>query len=199
MIKKKRQKIRKAKLKRKAKRKKQNKNGLVLAYHDHLEPFLSAIESDNKPQDISLYRWVHQPYIEDDFKPQIFQESNPNSPDTLKRPQEGAPKEVIDEYTKWFTLSHFITEQDAINEWHRNLNKNLSKAKSPEKRQGAINKWITSKGDYIAKINYTKDCGLIGPSEDAVHKQVYIYSGVDVVSLIDKDYIPIKIDSYDAP
>ena len=104
------------KLKRKKKAAKQNKQP-KLAYGDYLEPYLGIIEEEYKRQNVSLFRWVHYPLIPDDFKPQIFQENNPNTPEGLKIPPADAPKEVISDYTGWFTLSHFASSDDAIREW----------------------------------------------------------------------------------
>lgn len=191
------QKIHRSALKRLAKIRKRSKRKGILAHYTYLAPFLSTIESEYTCQDISLYRWSHYPYIADDFKPQIFQDSNPNSPESLEVPSKDAPKDIILAYTSWFTISHYTTEQAAIDEWNRSLNKRLQKAK-PNKRDKVKSDWIRGKGEYIIKIDYSKADGLVGPADDGIHKEVFIYDGVDIARLVDKDYTPIKISSYDA-
>lgn len=60
------------KRKRKEHRKRQKQSAMKLAYSEYLTPFEEVIYKQYKPDDISLYRWVHNPMVEDDFKPQIF-------------------------------------------------------------------------------------------------------------------------------
>ena len=55
-----------------------------LAHMEELAPFLSIIEEEYKPINISLYRWMHVPQNQDDYRPQIFQESNPMCPEQLE-------------------------------------------------------------------------------------------------------------------
>jgi hypothetical protein len=112
-----RRKINRIKQKEKAKKKALKKERKqILAYNDYLKPFLKIIQEEYKPDNVSLYRWVHNPFSSDDFKPQIFQDSNPNTPEGLKVPSDDAPKEVILEYTNYFTLSNYTTQEDAVNE-----------------------------------------------------------------------------------
>lgn len=57
-----------------------------------------------------------------------------------------------------------------------------------------IKKWISKKGQYIIKVDYTPETAIVGPQEDGTHKQALLYSDVDVETLIDKTFEPIKID-----
>lgn len=164
-----------------------------LAYKEYLEPFQNIIEEEYKPQSLSLYRWVHNPIISDDFKPQIFQDCNPNTPERLIKPSENDPKEVVLEYTSWFTLSHYVTPDDAINEWKHFLNK-LIKGKSEEKKKIKIDNWIRNKGDHIVKLDYTPETAIVGPNGDGIHKQVFLFEDVDASSLVDDSFSPIKIN-----
>lgn len=178
--------------KRQLKRSKQ-KAGRELANSEYLTPFKEVIYEEYRPQNVSLYRWGHHPNIGDDFLPQIFQEVNPMSADMLKVPSVDAPKDVILNYTSSFTLSNFTSLEDAVSEWQSNLKKRLKKAK-PGGRDKAIRQWIDKKGQYVMKIDYTEDSGLVGPQNDGIHKEFFPFSGVDVASLVDKSFEPYKIE-----
>ena len=149
------------------------------------------MRKDKKKQ--FLYRWGHNPNSEDDFRPQIFQEVSSMSVDMLEVPSVDAPKEVILEYASWFTLSNFVSLEDAIKAWQSSLNKILKKVK-PGKRDKTIQRWIEKKGQYVMKIDYTEDSGLIGPQGDGVHKEFFPFRDVDIASLVDKSFQPFKID-----
>lgn len=164
-----------------------------LAHHEYLMPFLDVIYEEYIPEDVSLYRWVHNPMVEDDFKPQIFQSITSSSPDDLVAPASDAPKEIVLQYTSWFTLSHFVTLEKAVEAWRAGLDGILKKTK-PEKKDKAIERWIEKKGQYVAKIDYTELAGLIGPQDDGIHKEVFPYKDIDVASLIDKTFQPFKIE-----
>jgi len=53
---------------------------------------------------------------------------------------------------------------------------------------------IEKKGQYVAKIDYTEEAGLIGPQDDGIHKEVFPYKGVEVTKLIDNSFQPFKIE-----
>lgn len=181
---------RKKKVRQKAVRERQKQ---MLAHNDYLEPFLDVIEEEYKPMDISLYRWVHNPLNSDDFKPQIYQESNPVSPEDVKVPPADASKAVILEYTDRFTLSNYTTPENAINEWVNTI-KRRTKGKSEAKKQAIIEKWKKAKGQYVVKVDYTQETAIIGPQDDSIHKQAFLFEGVAGASLIDKAFQPIKIE-----
>lgn len=184
----------KAMRKRKERRDKQKmQKRRELAHNEYLAPFLDVIYEEYAPENVSLYRWMHDPRVADDFKPQIFQSVTSSSPDDLLIPASDAPKEVVLQYASWFTLSHFITLEEAVRAWRSSLNGILKKT-MPGKRDKAIERWVEKKGQYIVKIDYTEDTGLIGPQGDGVHKEVFPYKNVDVATLIDKTFQPFKIE-----
>lgn len=166
--------------------------GRELAHSEYLAPFKEVIYESYRQEDVSLYRWVHNPPIEDDFLPQIFQEASSMSVDILKEPSADAPKEVILEYTSWFTLSNFVSLEDAIKVWQLNLGKAVKK--KTDNRDKAIRRWIDKKGQYVMKIDYTKESGLIGPQGDGIHKEIFPFQDVDIASLVDKSFQPVKIE-----
>jgi len=180
--------------KRKERRKRQKmQKRCVLAHEEYLAPFLDVIYEEYVPENVSLYRWVHNPLVADDFKPQIFQSVTSSSPDDLLVPASDAPKEIVLQYTSWFTLSHFVTLEEAVKAWRTRLDGILKKTK-PKKKDKEIERWIEKKGQYIAKIDYTEETGLIGPQGDGIHKEVFPYEDVDVATLIDKAFQPFKIE-----
>ena len=164
-----------------------------LAHSEYLASFKDVIYEDYTPQNVSGYRWVHNPNVADDFRPQIFQEATSSSPDDLKAPSPDAPKEVVMEYASMFTLSHFVSLEEAVKAWKTNLNRLLKKTK-PGKEDRVIERWIEKKGQYVMKIDYTEESGLVGPGGDGVHKEIFLFEGVDVASLIDKTFQPYKIE-----
>lgn len=164
-----------------------------LANEEYLASFLNVIYEEYVPDNVSLYRWVHNPIIPDDFKPQIFQSVTSFSPDDLSIPASDSPKKVVLEHTSRFTLSHFVTLEEAVKAWYTSLNNLLKKAK-PEKKDKIIERWIEKKGQYVVKVDYTKSAGLIGPQDDGIHKEIFPYKGVDVASLIDNTFQPFKIE-----
>lgn len=182
------------KRKRKEHRKRQKQSAMKLAYSEYLTPFEEVIYKQYKPDDISLYRWVHNPMVEDDFKPQIFQSVSSKSVDELEVPDVSAPDSVILEYTSWFTLSHFSTLEQAINMWQSSLRKILKKYNNPDKKQKELQKWINKKGQFVVKIDYTSESGLIGPQSDGIHKELFPFEEVDVEALVDKTFEPVKIE-----
>lgn len=187
------------------KRKKHNRNRLCkplsnpkkmterLADYEYLNPYMDTILEEYKPEDMSLYRWAHIPFIEDDFRQQIYQESTPNSPETLYPPKLDEPKENILTYIDNFTFSNYLTIEDARRLWHENLQIRLNRVVE-RKKEKEKQKWIQKKGQYIIKINYTKNTGLIGLQNDDVHKLTLLYDGVNFEDLIDKSFTPIKIE-----
>lgn len=69
---------------------------------------------------------MHVPQNQDDYKPQIFQESNPMCPEQLVVPPVDAPRGVILDYVSWFSLSNFVSVESATEEWRRILSKRIS-------------------------------------------------------------------------
>lgn len=164
-----------------------------LAYDEYLHPYKEVIYEHYKPTAVSLYRWVHDPNVPDDFKPQIFQDISTISPEKMKAPEVDALEEAILQYTSRFTLSHFVTPDEAMKAWQQSLGNLLKKVK-PEKQAEKTENWIKKKGQYVVKINYTEESGLIGPQTDGSHKEIFLYEETDVASLIDRTFPPIKIE-----
>lgn len=166
----------------------------ILANSSYLTSCIDVIYKQYKPEDVSLYRWTHNPITEDDFKPQIFQSVSSMSEDDLSIPDIDAPDEVKLEYASWFTLSNFDTPENAVSAWQNRLDNMLKKCKTPEKKEKEIEKWVKKKGQYVTQINYTKESGLIGPCDDDIHKEFFPFEGANIELLIDKDFPPIKIE-----
>lgn len=164
-----------------------------LADYEYLNPYMDTVLEEYKAEDLSLYRWAHNPLVKDDFLQQIYQESNPDSPETLKAPDLDASKEVILDYIDNFTYSNYLTVEDAVKLWRDNLQHRLSKVRA-NKKEKEIQKFIRKKGQYIIKVDYNKDVAIVGIQNNEVHKLTLLYDGVKFEDLIDKSFTPIKID-----
>lgn len=164
----------------------------AIRYQEHLRDYMDVIDECFKAEDVSLYRWIHDPLVEDDFKPQIFQESSPLSLEQLMVPDVDTPKDVKLGYISYFCLSHFTTEKSAEEEYLKAFEKR-SKNKSEARYQKIKEDFIRKKGEYIQKINYTSDSALIGPDENN-HRNVLLMDNCNPQELIDKDYKPKRID-----
>lgn len=66
--------------------------------------------------------------------------------------------------------------------------------KSEEKKKIQVDNWIKNKGDHIVKVDYTPETAIVGPDEDGIHKQVFLFEDIDASSLIDTNFSPIKIN-----
>lgn len=180
----------KLKEKRKAARTLQKEN-LKLKYAEYLAPFAETIFSHYTMREVSLYRWMHNPEIPDDFLPQIFQENDPRSLDMLAVPELDDPDDVIlRTYVDYFTFSNFDTLEHAEKEYVRWIDHFGKRKNSDEK----IKTWIKNKGLFIEKINYTLGTALIGETENNGHTQTLLMDGVDPVDLVDRSFEPYKIN-----
>lgn len=164
----------------------------TIRYQEHLQDYMDVIDECFKAEDVSLYRWIHDPLEDDDFKPQVFQENNPLSVEQLMVPDVDTPKEVKLEYISNFCLSHFTTEKSAELEYLKAFEKR-SKNKSEDRYRKIKENFIRKKGEYIQKINYTVDSALIGPDNNN-HRDVLLMEDCNPQELIDKDYKPKRID-----
>ena len=43
-------------------------------------------------------------------------------------------------------------------------------------------------------MDYAENVALVGPQNDGVYKQVFLFEGVDAASLVDKSVEPIEIE-----
>lgn len=194
MLKKLRKKKHAALLKMKAKKKaakSQREHEFSLKYGEYLNPFIDVINRHFTRANVSLYRWMHNPEIADDFLPQIFQENDPRSVEELEVPSLDAPDDIIlQSYVDYFTYSNFETLKDAESEYLKWVSK-FSKRKNATI---IIQNWINSKGLYIEKVDYSEDTALIGEKDPNGHIEVLLAEGVNFEDLIDKSYEPYKID-----
>lgn len=180
-------------LKRKMKRKalaEQLEHKFELKYSEYLDPFMDVIDSHYKPQDISLFRWMHNPEIPDDFLPQIFQEADARTVDSLDVPSIGSPDYVILDYVGNFTLSNFDSIESAEQRYNEVVAR-FSKKKDADER---IKNWIAKKGLYVEKIDYTESTALVGEHDSNGHIGTLIAEGVNVEDLIDRSFEPYKIN-----
>ena len=173
---------------RKSKEQKKKRNKRKLAYQNYLKPFLQTIDKVYKPMYKEAYRWMHMPRIKDDFKPQIFQESDSRTPEKIRPPQLDAPDGIILKYVDNFTLSNYDTSENAekaYRYWVEKLSKKSTKA---------LEEFIQNKGDYIVKVNYTEDVAILNEPDKKGHFQVLMFENVDYENLVDKAFVPIKIE-----
>ena len=137
---------------------------------------------------IEAYRWMHVPQTDDDFTPQIFQDNDPRSPETILPPQPDAPDNVVLKYVDYFTLSNYDTTENAEKSYRYFVDK-LRK-----KKNKLVEDFIQNKGGYIVKVNYTEDVAIINEPDENGHFQALMFENVDYENLIDKAFVPIKIE-----
>lgn len=181
-------------LKQKAKRKEERKKRLMvnrLKYSEYLMPFFDVIYRNFNVNEITLFRWMHNPEIPDDFLPQIFQENDPRSVDKLEIPDKNDPDDIIlHSYIDYFTFSNFDTLENAEREYLKWIER-FSQRKKPDEK---IKNWIENKGLYIEKINYKMGDALIGKKDENGHIQTLIAEDIDPETLVDRSFEPYKID-----
>lgn len=164
----------------------------VVKYQEHLQNYMDVIKECFSRENVSLYRWIHDPLENDDFEPQIFQESNPMSLEQLTVPDVDTPKDVKLDYVSNFCLSHFTSEKAAQEEYLKAFEKRAKN--KPEDRYRKIKEnFIRKKGEYIQKIDYTPESALIGPDNNN-HRDVLLMKDCNPRELIDKSYKPKRID-----
>lgn len=162
-----------------------------IRYQEHFQNYMDVIDEFFSAENVSLYRWVHNPLEDDDFEPQIFQESSPLSLEQLTAPDVDTPKEVRYDYISYFCLSHFTSEKAAEEEYLKAFEKR-TKNQSENRYRKIRESFIRKKGEYIQKINYTPDSALIGPDNNN-HRDVLLMKDCDPKGLIDKEYKPKRI------
>lgn len=175
------------KKRRKSKEQKKKRNKRKLAYQNYLKPFLQTIDKVYRPMYKEAYRWMHVPQTDDDFTPQIFQDNDPRSPETILPPQPNAPDDVVLKYVDFFTLSNYNTTENAEKSYRYFVDK-LKKRKNK-----SVEEFIQNKGGYIVKVNYTEDVAIINEPDENGHFQALMFEDVDYEKLIDKAFVPIKI------
>lgn len=164
----------------------------VVRFHEHLKDYMDVIQECFSAENVSLYRWVHSPLEDDDFEPQIFQDSSPLSLEQLTAPDVDTPKEVKLDYISYFCLSHFTSEKAAEIEYLKAFEKRIKN--QPEARYSKIKEsFVRRKGQYIQKIDYTETSALIGP-DNHNHRDVMLMECFDPRELIDKNHSSKRIE-----
>ena len=156
------------------------------SYDEYLAPYRDALDTLSAPE-IPLYRWVHNPFIDDDALPQIFQSSDPRTPEDLTPPSSDAPIDVKISYINNFALSHFISPEVAIARFHE-LRKRLQKKKG----ELAAAKFAEHVGQWIVKYQYTSDSARVGETDKKGHVNVFIKKDVDINDFRDNTFKPIN-------
>lgn len=172
----------------KAKERKKKMNKRILAHLNFLRPFLQTIEKEYKSMYKEAYRWMHMPRIKDDFRPQIFQENDSRTPEEIRPPLVDAPNGIILKYVDLFTLSNYDTSENAEKAYRYWVEKLRNKSTK------ALEEFIQNKGDYIVKVNYTEDVAILNEPDKKGHFQALMFENVDYENLIDKTFVPIKIE-----
>ena len=63
-----------------------------------------------------------------------------------------------------------------------------------KKKNKLVEDFIQNKGGYIVKVNYTEDVAIINEPDENGHFQALMFENVDYENLIDKAFVPIKIE-----
>lgn len=169
-------------------RKIQLKYARELQHSDLLSKFQSYIDEEYKRGEIALYRWAHNPYTADDFTPQIFQSFSTRDINDIYIPPVDDNKKRIKGYVEYFTLSHFMTEQQAIDKY-KNVINNLLNSDHPEK----VKDFMENKGQYVQRCKYGENDVLYGSPNAEGHVNVLPCMGLDPDKVIDTTYTPVKI------
>lgn len=159
-----------------------------LLHSDLLYQFSQFIEDEFQRGEITLYRWSHNPIIGDDFLPQIFQSTSDIDITDVEVPSPTDSKKKIKHYVNYFTLSHFISEQQAVDEYNR-IKDNILNSDHPERIEG----FIENKGSYVQKVDYEEDDIMYAQPDQRGHINTLPCVGMDPQRVIDTTYIPVKL------
>lgn len=173
---------------RKLLRKIQQKRNRELLYSKLLNAYQDYINENYHRGEITLYRWVHNPYTDDDFLPQIFQSFSDRDISDVYRPLPTDTPKKVGNYVKWFTVSHYLTEEQAIENYKKTIS-NIQNGDYPERVDG----FMENKGTYVVSCNYTEDDALYGKPGDDGHINVLLCNGFDPKRVVDTTYTPVKI------
>lgn len=157
-------------------------------YSELLGQYRKFINEEYRRGEITLYRWAHNPFTTDDFKPQIFQSFSDRDISEVIIPSPTGSRKRIKKYVDYFTLSHFVSEQQAIDKY-RALISNLSSSCHPE----SVLEFKEHKGTYVQKCNYGENDALYGIPNDEGHINVLLCKGFDPERVVDTTYTPIEI------
>lgn len=159
-----------------------------LQYYELLSLFQTYIDEEFHRGNITLYRWSHDPYTSDDFKPQIFQSFSDRDITDVKVPSPTDSKKKVKKYVEFFTLSHFMTSQQAVDRYSEIIS-DLTNSDHPERVEG----FKENKGTYVQKCNYSENDALYGNPDEDGHVNVLLCNGFAPERVIDTTFMPIKI------
>lgn len=169
-------------------RKMQARYDRELQHSELLSQFMAYINEEYHRGEITLYRWTHDPYTADDFKPQIFQSFSLRDISEIHVPSPAGSKKKIKKYVDHFTLSHFISEQQAFDNYLEQIER-LASSNHPERVEG----FKEDKGTFIQKCNYGENDIFYGKPEESGHINVLLCRGFNPQKVIDTTYTPVKI------
>ena len=184
--------------KKKKKRKKETKKGIQvhkkdsceLSYLKFLSPFMEIIQDEYKPCNREAYRWSHIPMIDDDSKPQIFQDCDSRNIEQMMVPNSDAPRIIINQYVNSFTISNFDTYEHAETKYLEIIQRMKRKNHYEEK----IENFIKQKGTHIIKVNYTPDTAIVNEPDKTGHFQALLFENINLNDLVDESVQPRRID-----
>lgn len=159
-----------------------------LQHSDLLSKFQTYIDEEYHRGNITLYRWAHSPYTDDDFRPQIFQSFSDRDISEIYVPSPTDKRNKVAQYVRWFTLSHYLTEEQAISNY-KNIVSKLRTSDHPERVSG----FKESKGMYVTKCYYTENDALYGNADENGHIDILLCNGFDPKRVVDTTYTPVKI------
>ena len=159
-----------------------------LQHSELLGQFRTFIDKEYHSGEMTLFRWIHDPYTADDFKPQIFQSSSDRDISEVRVPSPTGSEKRIKSYVNRFTLSHFLTEQQAIAKYREKLDI-LQNSNHPE----SVEAFKENKGTYVQKCCYGERDALYGNPNDEGHIDILPLRGLNLGRVIDTTYTPVKI------
>lgn len=185
--------LRRARQRRKRKwlkraRKIQRRYDRELQHSELLTQFQAYIDEEFHRGEITLYRWAHNPYTSDDFKPQIFQSFSTRDISDVFVPSPTGSRQRIKKYVEYFTLSHFISEEQAVSRYMEVIS-GLADSGHPERAEG----FKENKGTYVQRCVYGEDDIVYGTPDEKGHIDALLCKGFDPERVIDTTYTPVKI------
>lgn len=161
----------------------QRRRNRELQYSEYLSMFQSYIDEVFRRGEIILFRWSHHPITDDDFLPQAFQSFSDIDINGIDVPSPSGSRRRIKSYVDRFTLSHFATEQQAIDRYNELLSI-LKNSNHPERVEG----FKENKGTYLIKCNYSEDEILFGQPDEHGHINVLLCNGFVARRVVDTTY-----------
>lgn len=158
----------------------------------YVEPYKEHIVPPYAEEYRTGYRWVHQPLMALDGKPQAMQSSEPVK--SVAVPGDDADAMVWMQYAESFTVSSFDTPDNARLAYQEQIRRFRAQTSNPLKAERKIQSFRQNKGEYIQKVDYTPDTALVGPVNEHGHFNAILKEGVELADLVDPDFTPLKID-----